>query len=79
MGRYVAYSLVLLLLYSFGCARAVYAQSEPFYKGKTISIVVGYNPGDAHDLWRVPTPATWGDISRGIPIFSCATCPAAER
>jgi tripartite-type tricarboxylate transporter receptor subunit TctC len=27
------------------------AQVDSFYKGKTITIVVGYNPGDAHDLW----------------------------
>jgi len=42
MSRYVKYCLVLLVLYSFfGFGRAVYAQGDPFYKGKTIAIVVG--------------------------------------
>jgi tripartite-type tricarboxylate transporter receptor subunit TctC len=38
------------LLLVFYLAVEAQAQGE-FYKGKTISIVVGYNPGDAHDLW----------------------------
>jgi tripartite-type tricarboxylate transporter receptor subunit TctC len=27
-----------------------YSQND-FYRGKTLTIIVGYNPGDAHDLW----------------------------
>ena len=34
----------------FISAEGVYAQSS-FYKGKTIRIIVGYLPGDNHDLW----------------------------
>ena len=75
MGRYVAYSLALLLLYSFGCARGVYAQSEPFYKGKTISIVVGYNPGDAHDLWARAYARYMGRYIPGNPNLLVRNMP----
>ena len=78
MSGHVKYCLVLLVLYSFGFGRAVYAQGDPFYKGKTIAIVVGYNPGDAHDLWA-RAYARYMDIFREIRISSCATCPAAGR
>ncbi|MDO8682922.1 MAG: tripartite tricarboxylate transporter substrate-binding protein [Armatimonadota bacterium] len=30
---------------------ALHAQTEPFYKGKTIRIVVGVSPGGAYDQW----------------------------
>jgi tripartite-type tricarboxylate transporter receptor subunit TctC len=36
------------------------AQVESFYRGKTITIVVGYNPGDAHDLWARAYSCTMG-------------------
>jgi tripartite-type tricarboxylate transporter receptor subunit TctC len=41
-----------LLVFFFVCLiGGAGAQVESFYRGKTITIVVGYNPGDAHDLW----------------------------
>ena len=41
--------LVLALSLSF--APALFAQGEPFYKGKTIRIVTGFGPGDVDDQW----------------------------
>ncbi|MDP2601569.1 MAG: tripartite tricarboxylate transporter substrate-binding protein [Deltaproteobacteria bacterium] len=39
--------LALSLLF----ARALHAQGEPFYKGKTIRIVTGFGAGDVDDQW----------------------------
>src|SRR5262249_36642557 len=72
---YVLYGLVLLLLCSSGFVRTVYAQSEPFYKGKAISIVVGYNPGDAHDLWARAYARYMGRYVPGNPNLLVRNMP----
>jgi tripartite-type tricarboxylate transporter receptor subunit TctC len=41
--------LLILLLLAFGAATG-YAQT-PYYAGKTVTIVVGYLPGDGYDIW----------------------------
>ena len=41
----------LLVFFFLGLIVGAGAQVESFYRGKTVTIVVGYNPGDAHDLW----------------------------
>lgn len=45
--------LVAVLVLSWTCwsARELNAQPEPFYKGKTIRVVVGFTPGGLYDLW----------------------------
>jgi tripartite-type tricarboxylate transporter receptor subunit TctC len=75
MRGYVKYCLVLLVLYSFGLGRVVYAQGEPFYKGKTINIVVGYNPGDAHDLWARAYARYMGRYIPGNPNLLVRNMP----
>lgn len=75
MSRYLESCLVLLVLYSFGLGRVVYAQGEPFYKGKTINIVVGYNPGDAHDLWARAYARYMGRYIPGNPNLLVRNMP----
>ena len=75
MSRYLESCLVLLVLYSFGLGRVGYAQGEPFYKGKTINIVVGYNPGDAHDLWARAYARYMGRYIPGNPNLLVRNMP----
>ena len=41
----------LFLFGLIGVASNALAQSEPFYKGKTVRIMVGFAPGGVMDLW----------------------------
>jgi tripartite-type tricarboxylate transporter receptor subunit TctC len=74
MSGYVKCFLVLLVLGSFGFDRVVYAQGD-FYRGKTITIVVGYNPGDAHDLWARAYARTMGRYIPGNPNILVRNMP----
>jgi hypothetical protein len=57
-----------LLVFFFVCLiGGAGAQVESFYRGKTITIVVGYNPGDAHDLWARAYSRTMGRYIPGNP------------
>lgn len=47
--RTYLFLFVFALSLSFACA--LFAQGEPFYKGKTIRIVTGFRPGDVDDQW----------------------------
>lgn len=49
----VAIGLLLLPLLSAGLwfTPKLYAQAEPFYKGKSIRVVVGFTPGGFYDRW----------------------------
>ncbi|MBM4296579.1 MAG: hypothetical protein FJ143_02445 [Deltaproteobacteria bacterium] len=47
----VRLSIFSLALYFFGAASELCAQTEPFYKGKTIRIVVGSTAGGFYDRW----------------------------
>jgi tripartite-type tricarboxylate transporter receptor subunit TctC len=42
--------VVLGLLLCFLGSATVHAQS-PFFQGKTINLIVGYQPGDGYDIW----------------------------
>jgi hypothetical protein len=55
--------------------RVVYAQGDAFYRGKTITIVVGYNPGDAHDLWARAYARTMGRYIPGNPNILVRNMP----
>ena len=37
--------------WAVGGTRSVTAQAEPFYKGKTIRLIVGLSPGGFYDRW----------------------------
>ena len=47
----IVLSLVPVLIWSLSSAVRVAAQSEPFYKGKTLKVVVGTTSGSLYDLW----------------------------
>jgi tripartite-type tricarboxylate transporter receptor subunit TctC len=65
-----------LLVIFFLCSSAeAQAQGEPFYRGKTITIVVGYNPGDAHDLWARAYARHMGKYIAGNPNIIVRNMP----
>ncbi|OGQ75109.1 MAG: hypothetical protein A3G40_11745 [Deltaproteobacteria bacterium RIFCSPLOWO2_12_FULL_57_22] len=49
--RRLAFLFLLLFTRSLSSAPALFAQADPFHKGKTIRIVVGTTAGDLYDLW----------------------------
>jgi len=42
---------ILLIAWSLAFVSAVRAQSDPFYKGKTLKVLVGTTAGSLYDLW----------------------------
>jgi len=42
---------LLLIVWSLSSVSAIRAQSDPFYKGKTLKVVVGTTAGSLYDLW----------------------------
>jgi len=48
---FVVFSLFLCLVESFSFAPATMAQVEPFYKDKTVKIIVGFGSGGIYDRW----------------------------
>ena len=65
----------VLFLCCVGATVSAHAQVEPFYKGKTITIVVGYNPGDAHDLWARAYSRHMGRYIPGNPNIIVRNMP----
>ncbi|MEK7333777.1 MAG: hypothetical protein AAB222_00480, partial [Candidatus Binatota bacterium] len=47
----MAFSLLVSLVLNLEFIPSLQAQTEPFYKGKTIRIVVGFTPGGFYDRW----------------------------
>jgi len=45
------FSLFLALTWSLCAVGDLYAQTEPFYKGKTLKVLVGTTPGALYDQW----------------------------
>jgi len=60
----------------FISAEGVYAQGS-FYKGKSIRIIVGYLPGDNHDLWARAYARYMGKYIPGNPDFIVQNMPGA--
>jgi tripartite-type tricarboxylate transporter receptor subunit TctC len=54
----------------------VYAQAN-FYQGKTIRIIIGYQPGDNHDLWARMYTRFLGKHIGGNPEFVAQNMPGA--
>ena len=59
-------ALLALTLMLF-CHQTGNAQT-PYYQGKTITITVGYQPGDGYDIWARVRRLIWGNTFRAIPI-----------
>jgi len=49
--RAIGISLLPAIIWSLSSVCTTLAQSEPFYKGKTIKVVVGTTAGSLYDLW----------------------------
>ncbi len=45
------------------------AQAEPFYKGKSVRVVVGFSPGGTFDLWARAIAQHMGKYIPGSPAF----------
>ena len=58
MTRIVAV-LLFPLLWSLWFASSLQAQAEPFYKGKTVRIVLGFSAGGTNDLWARAIARFW--------------------
>lgn len=66
-------SLALVFFALF--AAELWAQGEPFYKGKTIRIVVGFSPGGTFDLWARSIANHMPKYIPGNPSFVVQNMP----
>jgi tripartite-type tricarboxylate transporter receptor subunit TctC len=67
------FTATLLFLSIAGDARA----QAPFYQGKTITIIVGYQSGDGYDIWARLLAAHMGKHLPGNPGFIVQNMPGA--
>ncbi|HUF41626.1 MAG TPA: tripartite tricarboxylate transporter substrate-binding protein [Verrucomicrobiae bacterium] len=68
--------LLSSLLIALALPAGSYGQA-PFYQGKNITIVVGYQPGDGYDIWARLLAAHMGKHIPGNPGFIVQNMPGA--
>lgn len=68
--------LIPSVLFVLFLSTAAHAQS-PYYQGKTIRVIVGYQPGDTHDLWARMYTRYMGKYLPGNPTFVVQNMPGA--
>src|SRR3989304_501071 len=73
----IAYFLLLSLVWHLGFAPALQAQTDPFYKGKTIRIVVGSGSGGFYDRWARLFARHIGKYIPGNPNIIVQNMPGA--
>jgi len=73
----IAFSLSLLLSWNPLLMSNLQAQSEPFYKGKTIRIIVGSTTGGFYDRWARLFSRYMGKYIPGNPEIIAQNMPAA--
>jgi tripartite-type tricarboxylate transporter receptor subunit TctC len=74
-GRSTATLLTIAVL----AAQPAHAQSvEEFYKGRRITVTVGYGPGGGYDVFARLLARHIGKYIPAIRRLSCRTCPAPE-
>ena len=73
----IAFFLLLSLVWHLGFAPAVQAQTDPFYKGKTIRIVVGSGSGEFYDRWARLFARYMGKYIPGHPEIIVQNMPGA--
>ncbi|MGH7774285.1 MAG: Bug family tripartite tricarboxylate transporter substrate binding protein, partial [Candidatus Binatia bacterium] len=56
-------------------ASTLHAQAEPFYKGKTVRLVVGFSPGGTFDLWARAVAQHMVKYIPGNPSFVVQNMP----
>ncbi len=74
--RQNALSLLVFLLLSVGLVSYLQAQ-EPFYKGKTIRVIIGTTPGALYDQWSRVIAAHMGKHIPGNPEMVAQNMPGA--
>jgi tripartite-type tricarboxylate transporter receptor subunit TctC len=67
---------IAAVLLGLTAASIAFAQA-PFYQGKTIRIIVGYQPGDNHDQWARTYARFLGKHIPGNPEFVVQNMPGA--
>jgi tripartite-type tricarboxylate transporter receptor subunit TctC len=70
-------SLFLIHACSFITVAALHAQSDPFYKGKTLKVIVGTTAGSLYDLWARAVAAHIGRHIPGNPETLVQNMPGA--
>ena len=73
----IAFFLLLSLLWDLGFAPALRAETDPFYKGKTIRIVVGSGAGEFYDRWARLFARHMGKYIPGNPEIIVQNMPGA--
>ncbi|MBI3064650.1 MAG: hypothetical protein HYY82_06885 [Deltaproteobacteria bacterium] len=73
----IAYFLLLSLVWHLGFAPALQAQTDPFYKGKTIRIIVGSTTGGFYDRWARLFARYLGKYIPGNPEIIVQNMPTA--
>lgn len=74
--RFAAALAPLLLM--LGLAPMVHGQSEPFYSGKTVRVVVGFTPGGFYDRWARLLSRYMPKYIPGNPNFVVQNMPGAS-
>ncbi len=68
----------IMLSFVFMCALLPRAEAQsPFYQGKNVVIVVGYQAGDGYDIWARLLAAHMGKHIAGNPTFIAQNMPGA--
>ncbi|MGH7772270.1 MAG: Bug family tripartite tricarboxylate transporter substrate binding protein [Candidatus Binatia bacterium] len=73
----IAFSLSIFLAWGLCLTPTLKAQTDAFYKGKTIRIVVGYLSGDGYDIWARLFARHMGKHIPGNPDFIVQNMPGA--
>jgi tripartite-type tricarboxylate transporter receptor subunit TctC len=77
-GKFKAITLGLVAFtISLSAVTGVYGQSETFYKGKTIRIIVGFTPGGFYDRWARLLARYMPKYIPGSPEFIVQNMPGA--
>ncbi len=74
----MALSLLVSLQWNLWSVPSLWAQAEPFYKGKTIRIVVGSTPGGFYDRWARLLARYMGKYIPGNPEIIVQNMPGAS-
>jgi len=70
-------SLLFFLAWGVLATSKVWAQSKPYYKGKTIRIIVGFTPGGFYDRWSRHMARFMPQFIPGKPNFIVQNMPGA--
>src|SRR5574341_1688880 len=72
------FSALLVIAWLLCTLASTQAQSEPFYKGKTIRIIVGFTPGGFYDRWARLLSRYMPKYIPGNPSFIVQNMPGAS-